>query len=53
MGYKYLNKIKGNEDIYINIDKEEGKIAANKLKKYFFKKNTKFPDNENFVYNNK
>ena len=53
MGYKYLNKIKGNEDISINIDKEEGKIAANKLKKYFFKKNTKFPDNENFVYNNK
>ena len=53
MRYKYLNKIKGNEDIYINIDKEEGKIAANKLKKYFFKKNTKFPNNENFVYNNK
>ena len=53
MGYKYLNKIKENEDISINTEKEKGKSAINKIKKRFLEKKFKFPNNENFVYSNK
>jgi len=53
MGYKYLNEIKENEDISINTEKEKGKSAINKIKKRFLEKKFKFPNNENFVYNNK
>ena len=53
MGYKYLNKIKENEDISINTEKEKGKSAINKIKKRFLEKKFKFPNNDKFVYSNK